>query len=382
MSPVKTILSLSLLTGVMLSPIHAQTKPAESTSKVKKVFLYNKIGGWVHTDGRRDVTAVMTKLAAAKGFALTVSEDDASITLAYLKQFNVIIWDNNTNGAGSVPNLAARQAVLDYVNQGGGWVLIHGAGDHGNTWVALKDALGTTFTTHGSQGQADAVLDPAATKHKELKWMVEGLPAKARLHDEWYSFQNTVRPLPGVTVVFTATNGASGVLKPLADGSNDHVYLWNREIGKGRMFYTAIGHGGNELFSQADSFSTKMLWQNVRYAAGDFQNGCTNPNSTNYDAAARVNDGTCASSSLPGRQGQGGTASGVSLVQGGRKTFLTFPHDGMYSMELRDIRGSVVWSRSLESRTEISLDGAVPPGIYQLVARSGKSVAKQRLALY
>jgi len=106
--PAAAVAALCLELGSV--PASAQAKPAESTSKVKKVMLYNRIGGWPHTDGIADVKSVMTKLAAAKGFQLTQVADDVGITLDYLKQFQVIVWNNNTNGGSSMPSSTARSS--------------------------------------------------------------------------------------------------------------------------------------------------------------------------------------------------------------------------------------------------------------------------------
>lgn len=367
------------LVPVFLASASAQVKPAESTSKVKKVLLYNKIGGWVHVDGRRDLTTAVTNLSKSKKFALQVLDDESALTADYLKDFSLLIWNNNVNGANSVPSDAARKAVIDYLNAGGGWLLVHGAGDHGDTWAGLKDLLGTTFSIHGSQGQADANLDPAASKHKELKWMVEGWPAKFRLHDEWYSFKNSVRPLPNVTIVLTASNGDNGVLRPMADGTNDHVYAWAREVGKGRMYYDAIGHGGNSLYGQADSIVTRILWQHMRYVAGDFQNGCTNPNSPAFNAQARVDDGSCGGTSTAGLL-PGGPA--LTLAYGGRQFTFAFPHAGRFTVELHDSRGRLAWRGGGMAGTWVNIDPGVRPGIYHATARNGKSISRERIVLF
>jgi type 1 glutamine amidotransferase len=377
----KLILNMLLMGIMAASPILGQVKPADSKSKVKKVLLYNKIGGWVHVDGRKDVTTVLTNLSKSKGFALTVLEDDAAITLDFLKTFQAIVWDNNTDGGKSVPSVTARKAVIDYVNQGGGWYLIHGAADHQNSWPELLTTLGTTFTIHGLQGKADAILDPAAKADKELKWMVEGTPEKITLTDEWYSFQNTVRKLAGVTVVYTAGGAGPDILKAPADGSNDFTYIWAKPMGKGRMFYSAIGHGQNTLFGQVDSVVSKMLWQNVRYVAGDFQNGCINPASSNFDANARVDNGTCATSTILGQKLK--SSSNLTLLRAGRKTQFTFPHTGPYTLTVRDMQGSLVKAISLPSETDnVNLDNDLKAGFYQLEARCGRSVAHFRVVLH
>jgi type 1 glutamine amidotransferase len=377
-----TAAAAALCLGLGAAPTAAQTKPAESTSKVKKVLLYNLIGGWRHVDGIADVKSVMTKLAAAKGFQLTQTEDPSPFTVEYLKQFQVIVWNNNTNGASSVPSNTARQAIIDYVNQGGGWFLIHGAGDHANSWTQLTQTLGTSFTRHGNQGAAEFVVDNEAKEHPELKFMVQTVPATVRLTDEWYSFQNTVRPLPGVTVVATArpVSGVNNVIVPVADGSNDLTYIWAREVGKGRMLYNAVGHGQNQLMAQQDSVVPKLYWENLRYAAGDFQNGCTTQGDSKFNAGARVHvSDSCSTVSvaLPGP-----SRGELMVTRGATMTRVAFPHAGSFSIRLRDVRGALVWQKTMPAGTsEIQLGEGIKPGVYHLEVRNGRNVATQRLAL-
>lgn len=370
-----------LLGLCVAAPAFAQVKPAESTSKVKKVLRFTKCAGYLHDLGQRDLLAVLNTLATSKGFQLTNQANDALLTPEYLAQFQVVIWDNNVNGGGSIPSLTAREAVLNYVNNGGGWLLVHGAADHQNTWAGLQTALQTTFSRHGSQGAADVVFDAQGKAHKELKWMMNGWPASVRFsRDEWYSFQNTVRGRPGITIIATAANGGSGVLIEPSDGSKDLTYIYAKEMGKGRMLYTAMGHGGNEFYTQAEGFAAKAFWENMRYVAGDFQNGCTNKNASNFSADARVDDGSCASvGTIPGAQAA--SRSGITVVQAGRRTQLNFPHENRFSVELRDARGAVVWTRNLENTSEINLERGFRPGIYHLVAKAGKNVATHRVVL-
>jgi hypothetical protein len=377
----KYLFTMALVTAFSV-PSFAQTKPAETTSKLKKVLHYTKCGGYIHVDGQRDMTAVLNILAAKKGFTVTHSGDATLLNLANLKTFSAIIWDNNVDGGASVPDPAQRQAVLDYVNQGGGWLLVHGAGDHHNSWNTLQTVLGTTFSTHGNQGAGDITYDAEATKHKELKYMVQGLPPKARItKDEWYSFQNTVRGKAGVTVVAIAGGGTSDVILPLGDNSKpeDHSYVWAKDMGTGRSLYTAIGHGGNQLYAQADSFAVKSVYENLRYVAGDYQNGCTNANASNFNAAARVDDGSCVTTGL---QGSGKTESNLEISYHGMKTSMDFAHDGRFTLELRNVQGAVVWHQDVSGGTQAQIDPQVLPGVYYLTAKNRKSLAKQKMLLF
>lgn len=348
-----------------IAPAAAQTKPPESTSKVKKVLLYNKIGGWTSVDGTAEVKAAFSKLAASKGFELVQSADDGSITLDYLKQFQVIVWNNNSNGGSSMPSTAARQAVLDYVNQGGGWMLIHRAADHSDTWIELTMALGTKMVVHGTVGTAQVVLDSAARDHRELKWMLQGFPDAFELNDRWLSFITTVRPLAGVTVIATARGGASDVLRPMADGSGDHVYLWAREIGQGRLIYNAIGFGENQLMEQQDSIVPKLYWENLRYAAKDYYTGGGIPDFIGNPIGFQ-------SGSMPG---------GLMMSRGGFRIRLA-SLEGPGRVRLRELSGALVWERALSVGTrEITLDGALRPGVYHLEVLGAARAFQGRLVL-
>jgi type 1 glutamine amidotransferase len=375
-----------LCLGLGAIPASAQaTKPAESTSKVKKVLLYNKIGGWVHTDGSSDVKKVMTGLAAAKKFELTQLESESNITLNYLKGFNVIVWNNNTNGASSVSNATARTAIIEYVNQGGGWLLIHGAGDHADSWVELKNTMGTKFTVHGAQGPGEAVVDTGAKNHKELKFMVQTVPATFKLTDEWYAFQNSVRPLAGVTVVATARSaGTNGVVVDYGDKTTDKTYIWARAVQTGRVIYNAIGHGQNSLMAQADSVVPKLYWENLRYLAGDYKNGCTNKQAGNFDSTARVDDASCTSVGIGGVGYVGKTQTELSVdfsaFQSQRVT-MPFTHSGKYSLEMRDATGSLVWNGSNLENSSLQINKPLRSGIYYLKAVNGKNTATHKVIL-
>ncbi len=364
-----------------MAPVFAQgVKPAESTSKVKKVLRFSKVGSgeYIHTDGQRDLLATLNSLATSKGFTLTNQSNDAVLTESYLKDFQVIIWDNNVGNA--VTSTANRDAVIKYVNDGGGWLLVHGAGDHKDAWPALKDALQTKFSGHGAQGPGDVVMDKQGLAHKELKWMMSGWAEKVRFtKDEWYSFQNSVRGRQNITVVATAANGGTGAINPPRDGSNDLTYIFAREMGKGRMLYTAMGHGGNEFYSQASGSATSALWEKMRYVAGDFQNGCTTAGDAKFNAAARVQVAdSCAgpSSGLLPPDSQ----SDFIVSKGDQKIRLNLFHTGKVVLTLRDIRGSVVWRGSVDAASyEVALGASMKHGVYQLHASNGKNVGNYKL---
>lgn len=380
-------LSAAMLWSFAFLPVTAfsQAKPPDSATKIKRVLLYNKIGGWVHTDGSNYVKEMMRRNAVAKGFELVQLNGDSLITLDYLRQFQVIVWNNNVSGRPSVPNDTARKAVIDYVHQGGGWMLIHGAGFHESTWPGLDSALGTTGYRWAPRGKGELLRDSAAILHKELKYMVFDRPAVDTLLDEWQAYRNTVRPLPRVTVVATSRSipaSSTGIVYPPQDGSMDNAYIWAREVGQGRLIFNSIGHGRTitpeTVFDHQDSSIYEMYWQNLRYAAGDFENGCTDVNSLKYSPSARVDDGSC----VPASGLTKGSKALSGLNQIGRKLVFSRLAAQAVSLQLLNMSGKVVWQKTLVPRSrELVIDESVSSGLYQLNARENLSTSRYKLLI-
>lgn len=295
----------------------------------------------------------MASMASAKGFDLVEVANDSGITWEFLRQFQVIIWNNNNGGAASVPSSLARQAVLDYLDQGGGWMLIHGAADHGDSWSGLKTVLGTKFATQAQQGTAEMVLDEDAL-----------VIATSRV----------IARHPDVLALTTY------------EGSGDRVYGWAREVGRGRLNFTPLGHGQNQLMAQLDSVIPRLYRENIRYAAGDFQNGCTRPQDSRFDPAARVHDETgCGEpvSALRDPDGirTGTVPGGILFPRGGYRQRIAAT-EGSLRVRVRDLQGARVWERTLSAGTgELALDGAVGAGICHVEIRGATGMVRRRLAL-
>lgn len=263
------------------------------------------------------------------------------------------------------------RAVMDYLRQGGGWMLLHLAADHKNTWGDLYMVLGARSEYfNGTAQYADLVADSAAKRHPEIRHVLTGFPETLTLNERWISFEKTARPQPGVTVLYTARNGRPALMPP-GDGSQDHPYVWAREVDRGRLLYNGLGHGGSDLgvplTAQADSVVTRMFWMNLRWLAGDFRHGCTDPTSNRFDPEARIDDGNC----FPRGSLKPARVSASSPIRlSGRHLQVDGKSAEGIRLFLRDLRGALLWRRSLPAgRKEIILDASLEPGVYHLEAR-------------
>ena len=96
-----------------------------------------------------------------------------------------------------------------------------------------------------------ATLRPVVKDHPSTKH----LPDEWKRKDEWYSFRN-LQPDNVVLILIdekTYEGGKNGDYHPIA---------WCKDVGKGRMFYTAGGHT-KESFSESDfiqHLNGGLLW--------------------------------------------------------------------------------------------------------------------------
>ncbi|WP_088182854.1 ThuA domain-containing protein [Sphingobium sp. Z007] len=233
-------------------------RPSFTLPKGKpRLLIFEKINGFRDGPSVDAARAAFQAMAQRKGWAVVVSDKGAAMTPSVLRRFDAVVWNNVS---GDVLTLSQRAAFKTYIEQGGGFVAVHGsAGDPATFWDWYADTLiGARFAGHP--------MDP---QFQDAKIMVEGqgqaiaagLPGTWIMNDEWYSFTNNPRA-SGSTIIATLDEGS---YKPgaLAMGG-DHPIAWTRCVGKGRSFYAAIGHRPE---TYADPHYVTMLENAVAWAA-------------------------------------------------------------------------------------------------------------------
>ena len=141
-----------------------------------------------------------------------------------LKNYDGVIFANTT---GDLP-LPDPQAFIDWVKSGKGFVGMHAAGDTFHHFKPYLEMLGAEFKHHDAQVQVEPInQDPECPACKQI-------PAGWKVFDEIYQFQNFDR---------SQVHGLLGLNKhPNKDIPGDYPISWCKEFGKGRVFYTSLGH--------------------------------------------------------------------------------------------------------------------------------------------
>ncbi len=157
-------------------------------------------------------------------FARTVEDLQQKMTRAGLQKYDLIVFANTT---GELP-LPDRDAFLGWIAAGHGFVGVHSASDTFHGYPPYLEMLGGEFDTHGDQ--SSVILEVVDDKHPATR----ELPSSFSIFEEIYEFKrfdlSRVRLL--VALDRHPNTGEPG-LYPIS---------WSRSHGRGRVFYTALGH--------------------------------------------------------------------------------------------------------------------------------------------
>lgn len=230
------------------------------------LLIFEKINGFKDVPSVDAARSALTATAERKGWAIAVTDKGGAINPATLRQFDAVIWNNVS---GDVLTLSQRRALQAYLQRGGGFIGLHGAaGDPTYFWDWYVDTLiGARFIGHPMAPQFQDARIAVSRDHP----LAGTLPAEWTMNDEWYSFRTNPRAA-GAQVLLSLDESTYKQIGPMGIDlkMGDHPIAWTNCVGKGRMFYSAIGHRP-ETYSQPQNMA--MLEAAIAWTATD-KNAC------------------------------------------------------------------------------------------------------------
>jgi type 1 glutamine amidotransferase len=208
----------------------------------------------------------------------TFSNDLGNFQYDRLKQYDAIFL-NNTVGM-LFPDPSVRASILRFVNEGGGIAGYHAATHASIDWPELHEMLGASSGAHRDQDERVTVaLDDPKSPLNSSFGGEEFVSVDEHFRWSDYSRQR-VRVLLRFNVGKTDMNqGSDCSICTRAD--NDYAISWIRTWGKGRVFYTSLGH------QPAAFMNPKILGHilaGVQYALGDLDADATPGNPPSPEA--------------------------------------------------------------------------------------------------
>lgn len=261
------IIQRVLLGGLKVYETEAPAVPIDI--KRPAILVFSKTNGFRHEEAIPAANTLFTNMATAQGWGYYQTENGATFNPEILSRFDAVIF-NNVSGDVFTP--AQRQALKNFIENGGGFVGIHGAGgDMSYDWRWYVDHLiGAQFIGHpmNPQFQKATVKIEDKTNPATLD-----LPDSWARTDEWYSFEKSARK-PGVDILASldeSTYSPKGIFgQDLAMGK-DHPIVWSHCSGKGRVLYSAMGHTAS---SYSEPEYRKLLSGAARWALKLDGTGC------------------------------------------------------------------------------------------------------------
>ena len=249
-----SLLGLALLFGAVAGlffykithgfPVSYETeKPAiPFPSGQAAVLVFSKTTAFRHGESIDAAKPILQQMAQRNGWFIYQTEEGGVFNPEQLRQFKAVIFNNST---GRVLNEAQQQALGQYVEGGGTLLGIHGAGDNSHHWSWYEtNLLGTQFSHHPINPQFQTTNVHLETGVDTT--LTRNLPASWSHEDEWYVFFNQPKGakvvsyingdkiIPDGNILFTKDkNFGMGKYHPVA---------WCRTVGKGKTFYTSMGH--------------------------------------------------------------------------------------------------------------------------------------------
>jgi type 1 glutamine amidotransferase len=243
-----------LLAGVFalnFHPLKAATRDVAGSPC--RVLVFSKTLGFRHASITNGIAAIR-HLGAASGFAVEATEEAGAFNSTNLARFQAVVFLSVT---GDVLNPGQERAFQNYVEGGGGFAAIHGAlfGPKAceDKWAWYGEMFCCAFTNHSKVLPATVVVEDA--NHPANA----GLPARWERAEEWYNYTGTPRGCAHILATVDETTYQGGRM------GKDHPIIWCRGIGKGRMWYTAMGHTATSF---SEPLFLKHLLGGIQFVAG------------------------------------------------------------------------------------------------------------------
>lgn len=207
-----------------------------------KVLYLTRSAGFKH-DVLPVSETILKEIGERSGaFEVTATQDCSMISREGLKQYDAVVFYTT----GELPFTDDQKAAfLDFIKSGKGFVGIHSATDTFYKWPEYGEMIGGYFNDH--PWHQDVTVNVEDSKHPATRHLGKSFQIK----DEIYQFKDFSRER--VHVLLSLDTSSVDLTKPNVHRTDkDFALAWCRNYGKGRVFYTALGH-------------REEVWRDARY---------------------------------------------------------------------------------------------------------------------
>jgi hypothetical protein len=250
----------------------APDKPPVKPGKPRKVLVWGH--AWTHQPNPYAEKALEILGRKTGAFEAVISDDPRLLLGDRLPRFDALVMNNiherdpflpedfakrseEKKSAARKFDEAVKQSILEYVRSGKGIVGIHAATAAFQNWPEYGEMMGGYYGGHIYQEVA-IKLDDA--KHP-VNACFEGKPWG--INDEIYIFRE---PYSREKLHILLSLDLGRMDDPGKRSDKDYAVSWVRQYGKGRVFYTTLGHAAETYWN---SLFLQHLLAGIQFALGD-----------------------------------------------------------------------------------------------------------------
>ena len=226
--------------------------------KARRLLVFSRADEFVHDSIAWGAAALRILGEKTGAYAAVLTDDPAAFDRDKLKEFDAVAFNNNCGNPLADP--VRRRNLLEFIRAGGGLVGIHCAAHL--DWPEYTEMLGAYSISHPWNAGSTVTIQLDEPQHPLVRWL--GI-ASFKHTDEIFKFKEN--PRGKVRVLLSLDPARTDMTLPgIAPGERDFPLSWIRSEGRGRVFYTALGH-------QRDAYWRPTILKHylagVQFALGD-----------------------------------------------------------------------------------------------------------------
>ncbi|CAM3333102.1 PVC-type heme-binding CxxCH protein [Zobellia roscoffensis] len=216
MGNIKKVFFSFLVMGVLFLSCKGETRENKALDNRPRRMELLFLGHDLEHHNSRAYMPILASALAKEGINITYSESLSDINSENLDLYDgLIIYANHEE-----INSEQEKALLNFVEQGNGFIPIHSASFCFKNSEKYIDLVGAQFATHETGTFTAEIIDSTHAAMRNVK--------EFKTWDETYVHDKIADDIT--------------VLMERVEGNYREPYTWVKKYGKGKVFYTALGH--------------------------------------------------------------------------------------------------------------------------------------------
>ncbi|HAV13995.1 MAG TPA: ThuA domain-containing protein [Opitutae bacterium] len=249
----------------------------------RRILVFSATAGYRHGSIPSGRLAIEKMGISSGAYVAVVSDDFKHFEKEALSEFDAVVL-NNTSRDFFMPHRKQRKEfegkewrwlqerndrlvdnLVEFVENGGGLVGIHAASDACYDHPDFGAVIGGFFDGHPWRSRNNVTLVVEDPEHAINKPVFEAMK-DFQIQEEIYQFRSEPYSREKLRILLHLDPKRSDAVEGMKREDNDYPVAWVQSVGKGRVFYTSLGHN-DHIF--ANPLLLKHFLAGIQFAAGD-----------------------------------------------------------------------------------------------------------------